>query len=62
MNWLIQHGQAEVVTAALVFYQGIVETHVLDAGALETGSQDYPISLRRTGGWSKWVTSVMIKE
>ena len=57
MNWLTQQGKAEVLTAALVFHQGVVEACVLDAGAMEIGSLVYPVlatvSLGQAGGRSK---------
>jgi len=57
MNWLTQQGKAEVLTASLVFHQGVVEAHVFGAGAMELGSLVYPvlatISLQQAAGRSK---------
>lgn len=38
MNWLTQQRKAEVLTPSLVFHQGVVEAHALDAGAMEIRS------------------------
>lgn len=57
MHWLTQQGKAEVLTASLVFRQGVIEAHVLDASAMKIGCLVYPIlaalSLRQAGGRSK---------
>lgn len=57
MNWLTQQGKAKVLTASLVFHQGVIETHILDAGAMEIGRLVYPVlatvSFRQAGGRSK---------
>lgn len=35
ISWLTQQGEADVLRATLVFHQGVIENHVLDASAME---------------------------
>lgn len=34
ISWLTQQGEADVLRATLVFHQGVIENHVLDASAM----------------------------